>query len=79
MRAGSRTKRHRGNTKSSPTPSENNSTESEREMEELGISQQDIQVDSDIEEIPGGGKEDVQSGHVVSKNTKCWFYNGKSD
>ena len=65
MRAGSRTKRHTGNMRSSPTTSENNSTESEREMEE---------VDSESEQIPGGGKQDVQSGHVVSKNTKCWLF-----
>ena len=74
MRAGSRTKRHRGNTRSSPTTSENNSTESEREMEEVGSSQQHIQVESESEEIPGGGKESVQYGHVVSKSTKCWLF-----
>ena len=65
MRAGSCTKRQRGNTRSSTNSSENNSTESEREMEE---------VDSESEQIPGGGKQDVQSGHVVSKNTKCWLF-----
>ena len=32
------------------------------------------EVDSESEQIPGGGKQDVQSGHVVSKNTKCWLF-----
>ena len=36
MRAGSQTKRQRRNKRTSPTSSDNNSTESEREMEEVG-------------------------------------------
>ena len=74
MRAGSRTKRHRGNKTTSPTTSENNSTESEREMEEVGTSQHNIQVESESDEIPGGGKEASGSAHVVSKSTKCWLF-----
>ena len=56
MRAGSQTKRQRRNKRTSPTSSENNSTESEREMEEVGTSEHNIQVESDSDEIPGGGK-----------------------
>ena len=74
MRAGSRTKRHRGNKTTSQTTSENNSTESEREMEEVGTSQHNIQVESKSDEIPGGGKEASGSAHVVSKSTKCWLF-----
>ena len=74
MRAGSQTKRQRRNKRTSPTSSENNSTESEREMEEVGTSEHNIQVESDSDEIPGGGKEASGSVHVVSKHTKCWLF-----
>ena len=43
-------------------------------MEEVGTSEDNIQVESDCVEIPGGGNEASGSVHVVSKHTKSWLF-----
>ena len=43
-------------------------------MDETNTSEHNIQVESDNEEIPGGGKQASGSVYVVSKKTTCWLF-----
>ena len=73
MKATEPKKIHRRNSTPSPTRTENSAV-SEKEMDETNPSEHTSQVESDNDNIPGGGKQAPGAVHLVSKKTKCWLF-----